>query len=288
MKIINSFITNNRRYKQDAKFDHGKPIGLMLHSVGVAQSDATIFVKNNNTATAEVAVHAYIQPDGNIYQCLPWDRAGWHGGHSFSNGNYIGVEMTEPKGIRYTSGAEWKFTDEKSARLHMEATYHYAVELFAYLCKMFELNPLADGVIISHSEGAKRGIATNHADVEHIWDKVGLTMNQFRNDVYALMYPKRDYTDAINLLYADLLGRVPDEAGFKSWEDAFKNGKDFETVYNGIANSKEGRKYFIKNLYRSMLKREATADEIDYWLKGSRLAIYSGIVNSSEYKKKHS
>lgn len=44
---------------------------------------------------------------------------------------------------------------------------------------------MADGVIISHSEGGKRGIASNHGDVEHIWNKFGITMNQFRNDVNA-------------------------------------------------------------------------------------------------------
>ena len=43
-------------------------------------------------------------------------------------------------------------------------TYEAAVELFAFLCKEYGLNPLADGVIISHKEGHARGIATNHGD----------------------------------------------------------------------------------------------------------------------------
>lgn len=63
----------------------------------------------------------------------------------------------------------------------------YAVELFAYLCKQYNLNPLSDGVIISHSEGHKRGIASNHGDVEHLWGKYGLTMEQFRQDIKSLM-----------------------------------------------------------------------------------------------------
>ena len=46
---------------------------------------------------------------------------------------------------------------------------------------------MLDGVIISHSEGCKRGIASNHGDVEHIWNKYGLSMNRFRSDVSAKM-----------------------------------------------------------------------------------------------------
>ena len=37
-------------------------------------------------------------------------------------------------------------------------TYEAAVELFAYLCKQYNLNPAADGVIISHREGHSRGL----------------------------------------------------------------------------------------------------------------------------------
>ena len=69
----------------------------------------------------------------------------------------------------------------------MLAAYKCAVELFAYLCQHFHLDPLADGVIISHSEGCKRGIASNHGDVEHLWSKFGLSMGQFRKDIKAAM-----------------------------------------------------------------------------------------------------
>ena len=61
------------------------------------------------------------------------------------------------------------------------------MEYFAYLCQKFGWNPEKDGVILSHSEGHARGYATNHADVEHIWKKYGLTMDRFRKDVKAAM-----------------------------------------------------------------------------------------------------
>lgn len=246
-----------------------------------------MFVNNWNKYDVNVAVHAVLGADGSVYQCLPWLMLGWHGGSMYSNNHYIGVEMTEPKGITYTGGATWYFNDEKAAREHIKGTYKTAVELFAYLCAEYGLDPLEDGAILSHAEGAKRGIATAHADVEHIWDKVGLTMNQFRQDVYKEMTKGNEYADKVTLLYATLLGRVPDEAGLEGWIDVMAS-KGFEAVYNGIANSKEGIKYYIKCLYKAMLKREANSTEVDYWLKvKDRMSIYLGIVNSSEYKKKH-
>ncbi len=63
------------------------------------------------------------------------------------------------------------------------------------LCQKFSLDPLADGVILSHREGALRGIATNHGDLEHLWSKFGLTMDQFRKDVAAKLKKPRQLSD---------------------------------------------------------------------------------------------
>ena len=111
----------------------------------------------------------------------------WHSGGG-ANNTHIGVEMTEPATIRYAGGASWAETGNgENTKNHVLATYQYAVELFAHLCQQFRLDPLADGVVISHSEGCKRGIASNHGDVEHLWSKFGLTMAQFRKDIKAAM-----------------------------------------------------------------------------------------------------
>lgn len=40
---------------------------------------------------------------------------------------------------------------------------------------------------MSHHEGNVKGIASNHGDVEHIWSRYGLSMNQFRKDVKKAM-----------------------------------------------------------------------------------------------------
>ena len=68
-------------------------------------------------------------------------------------------------------------------------TYHAAVELFAFLCKQYNLNPLQDGIIISHKEGHDRGLASAHGDPEHIWNQLntGYTMDTFRAEVEHVM-----------------------------------------------------------------------------------------------------
>ena len=184
MKLIQNYLTQSGCYRA------GRTIsvkGLMLHSVGCPQPRASAFMNNWNKPEAKACVHAIVEPVGNVYQTLPWNHRGWHCGGD-GNNTHIGVEMTEPATIRYTGGASWTETgDSENTKAHVLATYKYAVELFAYLCQQFGLDPMADGVIISHSEGCKRGIASNHGDVEHLWSKFGLTMQQFRKDIGAAM-----------------------------------------------------------------------------------------------------
>lgn len=191
LKIIESILTKNPCYTGGRKLAAVK--GLMLHSVGCPQPSAQVFVKNWNSPSHDSScVHGFIDGNtGDVYQCLPWDWRGWHGASGpkgSCNNTHIGVEMCEPSTIKYTGGASWVETgDGTNTKATVMRTYKSAVELFAYLCKKFGLNPLGDGVIISHSEGHKRGIASNHGDVEHIWNKFGLTMDQFRRDVKETM-----------------------------------------------------------------------------------------------------
>jgi N-acetylmuramoyl-L-alanine amidase len=46
---------------------------------------------------------------------------------------------------------------------------------------------MADGVIIGHYEGHKRGIASNHADPGHWFPKYGKSMDTFRAEVKRLL-----------------------------------------------------------------------------------------------------
>lgn len=187
MKLVESILTKNPCYTAGRKITVK---GLMLHSVGCSQPKASAFINAWNSPTFDRAcVHGFIDGnDGTVYQTLPWDHRGWHCGSSINgsgNNTHIGVEMCEPACITYTGGATFKCSDVATAKAVAERTYKAAVELFAMLCVKYKLDPLGDGVIISHKEGHARGIASNHGDPEHLWSQLGLsyTMKTFRNDV---------------------------------------------------------------------------------------------------------
>lgn len=191
MKIIQSILTKNDCYKAGRKITVK---GLMLHSVGCPQPKATVFTGQWNKPGIEKCVHGIIDGNtGDVIQLLPWNHRGWHGGGS-SNNTHIGVEMCEPACIKYVGGATFTCSDTATAKAVVQRTYDTAVQLFAHLCKQYNLNPLGDGVIVSHAEGHKRGIASNHADPEHLWKQLGMgyTMDTFRKAVKAAM------TDGVN------------------------------------------------------------------------------------------
>lgn len=178
INIVEAIVTANKCYQIGAAL---YPQGIMLHSVGCAQPSAAVFARSFNQyqpGGASVCVHAFVQADGAVYQTMPWETIAWHCGGS-ANSTHIGVEMTEPSaGMTYAEAAE-----------QIAGTYHTAVELFAALCKQYGLDPLADGVIIGHAEGHRRGVASNHADPELLWRTydMGYTMDGFRRDVAAKM-----------------------------------------------------------------------------------------------------
>lgn len=188
INIVEAFATKNKCYRMATPLT---PQGIMLHSIGVPQPNAAVMAQNFNQYRPNgqsVCVHAFVQRDGKVYQTLPWTVQAWHCGGS-ANGTHIGIEMTEPASIAYTGyGAEWRDLDTEATETHIRGTYAAAVELFAQLCTQFGLDPLADGVIISHSEGRMRGVASAHADPEHLWKPFGLTMHGFRQDVYKAMH----------------------------------------------------------------------------------------------------
>lgn len=185
MKIIQSILTANPCYKAGRKITVK---GLMLHSVGCPQPSASVFIKKwNRIDYTRACVHAFIDGNtGDVHQTLPWNHRGWHGGGD-ANNTHIGVEMCEPACIQYHGGSTITCSNIPVARAMVQRTYDTAVQLFAHLCKQYNLDPLGDGVIVSHREGHARGIASNHGDPEHLWNQLGMgyTMDTFRKAVSA-------------------------------------------------------------------------------------------------------
>lgn len=202
MKLAESILTNNPCYTAGRKITVK---GLMLHSVGCPQPKASVFINSWNSASyGRACVHGFIDGnDGTVYQTLPWNHRGWHCGGS-GNNTHIGVEMCEPACIKYTSGSNFTCSDKAAAKAVAKRTYEAAVELFAMLCTKYGLDPLADGVIVSHREGHSQGIASNHGDPEHLWNGLGMgyTMDGFRKAVRAKMDDPSDAADG----YTKIMG----------------------------------------------------------------------------------
>lgn len=193
MRLYTALLTQNDCYR---KGKYIKPRGVMVHSTGAANPWLRRYISPDDGRLGEpssrhwnqsgvgACTHAFIGrlADGSIavYQTLPWTMRGWHCGRS-GNDTHISFEICE---------------DSLTDRAYFQATYQAAVELTAYLCKRFGLNPLADGVVLCHSEGYKRGIASNHADVMHWWGRYGVSMDNFRRDVAEKMKGgERDLTE---------------------------------------------------------------------------------------------
>ena len=178
MEIIEAFAAKNKCYQAGAAL---VPRGIMLHSIGTPQPSAAALAQyfdQYQPGGQSVCVHAFAQADGTVYQTLPWEMRGWHCGGA-ANNTHIGIEMTEPgAGMAYAEAAA-----------QITGTYRTAVALFAALCETYGLDPLADGVIIGHAEGHRRGVASNHADPEYLWQQYGMgyTMDGFRAAVAEAM-----------------------------------------------------------------------------------------------------
>lgn len=243
MHIIEVFTTGNKCYQVGAPL---RPQGLMLHSIGTPQPSAAVLARyfdQYQPGGQSVCVHAFVQADGTIYQTLPWEMRGWHCGGA-ANGTHIGVEMTEPgAGMAYAESAE-----------QITGTYRTAVALFAQLCGVYGLNPLADGVIIGHAEGHRRGVASNHADPELLWDTYGMgyTMDGFRRDVAAAMAAKNTDTEDEDMTRYNTIDDVPE------WARGDLQRMVREGVLQGDAN---GKLDLSEDMLRAMIVCQRMIDE---------------------------
>lgn len=181
MDLHTCILTGNDCYQAGRTI---RPQGIMVHSTGAnnpwlkryVQPDDGRLGKNQydnhwNRPGVGACVHAFIGKlaDGSIatYQTLPWNMRGWHCGRS-GNDTHISFEICE---------------DDLTDEAYFAAVYQEAVELTAHLCRMYGLDPLADGVVLDHAEGCAQGIASNHSDVGHWFSRHDKTMDEFRADV---------------------------------------------------------------------------------------------------------
>lgn len=70
---------------------------------------------------------------------------------------------------------------------YFEDVYTKAVITCAYILKQFNVQNIDKNNVLSHAEGYKLGIASNHADCDHLFKAHNKTMDDFRNDVKTYM-----------------------------------------------------------------------------------------------------
>jgi len=176
--LKSKFMTRNDCYTAGRKIT---PKGIMVHSTatpGVMAADW--FSRWNKSYKAgeinrQVCVHAFLD-DKEVWQYLPWNHRGWHAGGD-ANNTHIGFEICEPGGFSYSGGSTMVGYDVKKNEPYFRAAWKNAVELCVYLCKLYSLT---EKDILSHAEGNKKGIASNHSDVGHWFPKHGESMDTFR------------------------------------------------------------------------------------------------------------
>ena len=118
-------------------------------------------------------------------QALPWDYAPWGCGGA-ANGTHIQFEMCE---------------DALTDRDYFNKCYKEGVELTAYLCKLYGIDPNGSiwlngrkvPTILCHYDAYLLGVGTGHYDVYNWFERYGKTMQNVRDDVTKLLsWPASD------------------------------------------------------------------------------------------------
>ena len=123
--------------------------------------------------------------DGTVttVQTMPWNYRPWgcgSGSKGSCNSGWIQFEICE---------------DALTDKAYFDKVYNEGVEITAYLCKMYNLNPkgtvTVNGVkvpvILDHTTSCSLGMGSNHGDVQHWFKKYGKTLDDVRNDVAKLL-----------------------------------------------------------------------------------------------------
>ena len=199
-------MTNSTCYKQTTKF---VPLGILWHCTGANNPELRRYVqpsendknyaslmkligKNQygndlNHKYQEMGMNAWIGKlaDGSVttLQTMPWTYKPWgcyQGSNGSCNSHWIQFEICE---------------DGLTNKTYFNAVYKEAVELTAYLCKLYNIDPngtvsyngLKVPTILCHQDAAKLKLGSNHSDVYNWFNKHGKTMNDVRKDVAALL-----------------------------------------------------------------------------------------------------
>lgn len=176
LKFRKQYLTKNPCYIHRLRIE---PSGIVIHSPAVANPSPDWLIKRWDKSSAKACTHALVTRD-EVIQLLPWTHRCWgagKGNKGSANASYIQFDVMEPSGHRYSGS---KIIGYKHDEDYFKDVWQNALLLCRKLIDEFEIDK---SNIIDHSEAAKLGLASNHADWSH-WIKLhGKTMNDFRNEL---------------------------------------------------------------------------------------------------------
>jgi hypothetical protein len=274
------------------------PLGVLWHSTGANNKTVKRYVQpsDNDPNREELLKIIGVNKNGNDWnhkkrkagvnafigeleddtvaavQVMPWDYESWgcgKGSKGTCNDGWMQFEICE---------------DNLKNKEHFEAVYKEGVELTAYYCKMYKLDPKGTvkfngvqvPVILDHAQSHKLKLGSNHGDVLHWFRKYGKTMDDVRDDVAKLMNKKAPVVEPakpkeiyrVRKAWEDEKSQVGAYANLDSAKDACdKAGKEYE-VYNS-----QGVAIYPNEIPKEEKEDKPTSDKLK---KGDAVKLVAG------------
>lgn len=186
--LLHSTGANNPNLKRYVQPDDNAPDrAKLLELLGVNRNG-----NDWNHITRQAGVHAFIGKleSGEVaaVQVGEWNKKAWgcgSGKKGSCNNGWIQFEICE---------------DGLTDPVYFEKIYQEAVELTAYLCQLYKLDPMGTvkykgvtvPVILCHQDSYQLGLGSGHTDVLHWFPRFGKSMEDVRNDVAQVMKGEDD------------------------------------------------------------------------------------------------
>lgn len=290
-KPIQCIMTNSSCYNGTTV---GTPVGVLWHSTGAnnpwlsryvqpssndPNRDKLIRLIGKNTGAndwnnypIQAGLNAWIgkMADGSVnsIQALPWNYRAWGcGGGRNGSCNGSSAVKNSPFWLQFEI-----CEDGLNNKSYFNAVYKEAVELTAYWCKLFNLDPfgtvLYNGVkvpvILDHAESHKLGLGSNHGDVQHWFKKYGKTLDDIRNDVYNLLQDKEEEDDMTQERFNELMTEwLKNEAEKEpsNWSEEDRKWAEQNGIIRGDeAGHKMYKKFVTREEMAAMLHRANGVD----------------------------
>ena len=265
VKMLTENHYNGRNHKIDTITIHHMAGNLSVEACG------QLFLRPSRKASSNYGIGT----DGRIGLYVEEKNAPWTSGNYANDNRAVTIEVANDG----DASTGWHISDKAIAS---------TIKLCADICRRNGIDALrwkGDKSLIGQTDKQNMTIHEWFQNTNCPGYYMRSKLGYIADEVNKILANSENSTEKVKLLYAELLGREADAGGLKSFLELMDN-KGFEAVHNNIGESEEGRRYFIKQMYRDLLGRAAARSEIEHWKNKSRADILTGIINSKEYQQK--